>query len=106
MSEKSLNSDPDVIEGYTKLKKLGSGQCGDVFLVLDNKNGKKYAMKNISTKNVLQENVIVSDSHEVKEIDIMLKLHNPHTIHIHDLILDPIKEKMLLILHLCNKGSL
>ena len=47
-----------------------------------------------------QINIECTDSHIVKEIDIMLKLHNPHLLHIHDLIVDAETKEIYLIMHL------
>ena len=53
-----------------------------------------------------REELVGEETHQIKEIDIMLKLHNPHLIHIHEVIIHPKEDYVYVILHYYSGGSL
>jgi serine/threonine protein kinase len=72
---------------------------------------KDYAMKKIKKNKVFENaldrrNTICRNNHKVDEIDMMLKLHNPYCIHIHEIILHPEEDFLYIILHLYPGGDL
>jgi len=49
-------------------------------------------------REMVRQDSVAADSHIVNEIDIMLKLHNPHLIHIHKIIVHPEDDFVYIIL--------
>ena len=70
---------------------------------------KDYAMKKISKIKFFgndRRNTICLNNHSVNEIDIMLKLHHPNTIHIHEIIMHPEEDFLFLIIHMYPNGTI
>ena len=88
-------------------------------LVYNKVEKKNYAMKKIkksiiwgSEKNIGAEKEtsdfrpkVLRSEHKINEIEIMLNLHNPYVIHLHEIIEDPAEKYIYIILHLYSGGD-
>jgi protein-serine/threonine kinase len=86
---------------YATKKRLGRGALGDVFLVEDD-NGKLYALKLIQVKKLDADNVM--RQYLESEIKSMKEMHSPHIIKLYHNSED--KDYIYLLLEYCDGGDL
>lgn len=88
-------------EEYIKVKELGSGAFGSVFLVKQKFGGEIRAMKEISKTSLLDS----EDPNTIKnEFNVLRKLDHPNVMKIYEIFED--KENIYLINEYCNGGDL
>ena len=86
---------------YQKIKSLGEGSYGEVFLVKHKTIGAVRAMKVIRKIDNYAEN---NDEEVINEINILKKMDHPNIIKIFEFYID--KENYYLITEYCNGGDL
>ena len=67
IDDSSIIEDEKPIENITKIKSLGKGNFGEVFLVKSKVENKKYALKEIPIKN--QNEDLINEGEHLKELD-------------------------------------
>jgi serine/threonine protein kinase len=73
---------------------------------------KEYAMKVIAKSIIWNDEegntrpVTLKAEHKIKEIEIMLNLHNPYCIHLHEIIENPDDAIIYIVMHLYPNGTL
>mmetsp|Transcript_25117 Transcript_25117/g.38928 ORF Transcript_25117/g.38928 Transcript_25117/m.38928 type:complete len:130 (+) Transcript_25117:2323-2712(+) len=88
-------------ENFLPLKKLGSGSFGDVFLVRDKNSGKLYAMKTLSKRKILGQNLV---RYAKTERDVLSYMRHPFIVNLNYAF--QTKTKLFLILDFCPGGDL
>ena len=66
-------------ENFLPLKKLGSGSFGDVYLVRDKNSGKLYAMKTLSKRKILGQNLV---RYAKTERDVLSYMRHPFIVNL------------------------
>lgn len=66
-------------ENFLPLKKLGSGSFGDVYLVRDKNSGKLFAMKTLSKRKILGQNLV---RYAKTERDVLSYMRHPFIVNL------------------------
>jgi calcium-dependent protein kinase len=93
----------NINENYKRLKKLGEGSYGTVYLVNHIYSGQNRAMKIITKKNTGEENQKV-DLEIINEIDILKKMDHPNIVKIFEFYNST--KNYYLITEFCKQGEL
>ena len=88
-------------EHFLPLKKLGSGSFGDVYLVRDKNSGKLYAMKTLSKRKILGQNLV---RYAKTERDVLSYMRHPFIVNLNYAF--QTQTKLFLILDFCPGGDL
>ena len=88
-------------ENFLPLKKLGSGSFGDVYLVRDKNSGKLYAMKTLSKRKILGQNLV---RYAKTERDVLSYMRHPFIVNLNYAF--QTQTKLFLILDFCPGGDL
>lgn len=88
-------------EHFLPLKKLGSGSFGDVYLVRDRNSGKLYAMKTLSKRKILGQNLV---RYAKTERDVLSYMRHPFIVNLNYAF--QTRTKLFLILEFCPGGDL
>lgn len=99
--EESAPSNSYGNENFLPLKKLGSGSFGDVYLVRDKNSGKLYAMKTLSKRKILGQNLV---RYAKTERDVLSYTKHPFIVNLNYAF--QTKTKLFLILDFCPGGDL
>ena len=98
--EKKLEPEPKLSD-FTKIKDLGCGTFGKVFLASHNITKVKYAIKCIDKNNKIN---IEGTPYFIREIEIMYKLHHPNCVKLYGHFED--NDNMYFIMEYVPKGNL
>lgn len=90
----------DIWKKYSRKHKLGSGMCGPVYVIKDNRTGQEFAGKSVR-KNALNARLQCDLQ---REIGILKQLDHPNVIKLIETIED--EEHIWLVLELCTGGEL
>ena len=88
-------------ENFLPLKKLGSGSFGDVYLVRDKNSGKLFAMKTLSKRKILGQNLV---RYAKTERDVLSYMRHPFIVNLNYAF--QTQTKLFLILDFCPGGDL
>jgi serine/threonine protein kinase len=88
-------------ENFLPLKKLGSGSFGDVYLVRDKNSGKLYAMKTLSKRKILGQNLV---RYAKTERDVLSYMCHSFIVNLNYAF--QTKTKLFLMLDFCPGGDL
>jgi protein-serine/threonine kinase len=91
----------DCINNYVKIKVIGKGNFGTVYLVRNNENGNLYAMKNMNKDLIIRNDCV---KHILTEKRILKVIQHPFIISLFSSFQTP--EKLHLIMEYCNGGEL
>lgn len=106
--EKTKDDDDNkVVNGYTFINKLGQGSFGKVSLVLHQTSNKGYALKTLNKAKL--KTVKVDNNHTAldalyEEVKVMKLLKHPNILKLYEVMDDPQKEKIYLLVEFCEKG--
>lgn len=92
---------------------LGRGSCGKVKRALNTKDGLFYALK-ILNKAVMKKRTVILENGKIssqwqnvkKEIAIMRRLRHPTVVRLFEVLNDPYKDKIYLVMEFASKGSI
>jgi cyclin-dependent kinase len=93
-----------MINNYHIIEKIGQGSFGEV-LKVSNDDGNIFALK-IIDKGDLESPDNPKAVMAKNEINSMLRLHNPHIIHLHEVINDPEATNQYLVMEFLPKKSI
>ena len=98
------NSQNDPLNSYTKIKSLGKGSFGEVFLVKHNVTGIIRALKVIDKNNIDLKEEPLSEQEILNEINILKKIDHPNIMKIFEFY--STETTFYLILEFCEGGDL
>ena len=100
--QKNIQNEP--LNWYTKIKLLGKGTFGEVYLVKHNKTGVIRALKIIDKNNLILNGEELSDKEILNEINILKKIDHPNIMKIFEFYIT--ETTYSLILEFCEGGDL
>ena len=88
-----------MINQYIIEKKLGRGSFATVYLGKDKETGVKYALKEMNKEFLQRKRNGNKTAYDcvMDELKIMKRLQHPNIIWLHEVINDPLKDKMYLV---------
>lgn len=85
-----------VINDYVRVKKLGAGAFGQVWLSLCLSDGRAYAMKIVDRKE-FRKKTMRSDDDMLKEVAVMKRLQHRNVVLLYEVIDDPAHDKFYIV---------
>ena len=94
------------INQYTLKETLGSGAFGTVYLCESSENDQLYAMKVIKRCKLKSLGANGSKQNSVNEMDVLKSLVHTNIVKLHEIIDDPLKKKIYLVMDYLRGGTL
>ena len=94
------------INQYTLKKTLGSGAFGTVYLCESSENDQLYAMKVIKRCKLKTIGIDGTIKNSVNEMDVLKSLVHTNIVKLHEIIDDPLKNKIYLVMDYLSGGTL
>eukprot|EP01004_Peranema_trichophorum_P003267 NODE_2264_length_1634_cov_48.102581_g1940_i0.p1 GENE.NODE_2264_length_1634_cov_48.102581_g1940_i0~~NODE_2264_length_1634_cov_48.102581_g1940_i0.p1 ORF type:complete len:252 (-),score=31.97 NODE_2264_length_1634_cov_48.102581_g1940_i0:798-1553(-) len=90
------------MENYTKIKPIGKGSFGQVFLVKSSKDGQSYVMKQIDMSKLNRKEKTTA----LREVKLLSSLNHPNIVRYVDSFVTPSPEYLCIVMEYCDGGDL